>query len=137
MSREEIVQKVQEIFRDVFDDEELIISDKTKEYVAPQTLNKNVAVVNGNIIDIKDAGELSETDFKLREPGNLFGTQQHGLPPFKVANLLRDQEILEEARQAARETLDQDPGLSASDLRLVRQQMLKRYGAALELGDVG
>ena len=41
-----------------------IISDKTKEYVAPQTLNKNVAVVNGNIIDIKDAGELSETDFK-------------------------------------------------------------------------
>ncbi|MBR0191901.1 MAG: ATP-dependent DNA helicase RecG [Thermoguttaceae bacterium] len=84
-----------------------------------------------------DGFELSETDFKLRGPGNLFGTQQHGLPPFKVANLLRDQEILEEARQAARETLDQDPGLSASDLRLVRQQMLKRYGAALELGDVG
>ena len=84
-----------------------------------------------------DGFELSETDFKLRGPGNLFGTQQHGLPPFKVANLLRDQEILEEARQAAQETLDQDPGLSAADFRLVRQQMLKRYGAALELGDVG
>ena len=84
-----------------------------------------------------DGFELSETDFKLRGPGNLFGTQQHGLPPFKVANLLRDQEILEDARRAAKETLDKDPGLAAPDFRLLRQQMLKRYGSALELGDVG
>lgn len=41
-----------------------IISDKTKQYVAPETLNKNVSVVNGNIIDIKDSAELSEADFK-------------------------------------------------------------------------
>jgi len=84
-----------------------------------------------------DGFELSETDFKLRGPGNLFGTQQHGLPPLKVADLLRDQEILEETRRAAKEILEKDPGLADPNFRLIRQQMLKRYGAALELGDVG
>ena len=41
-----------------------IISDKTKEYVAPKTLNENVTVVNENVIDIKEAEKLSEADFK-------------------------------------------------------------------------
>jgi len=41
-----------------------IISDKTKEYVAPKTLNENVTVVNDNVIDIKEADKLSEADFK-------------------------------------------------------------------------
>ena len=41
-----------------------IISDKTKEYVAPKSLNENVTVVNENVIDIKDADKLSEADFK-------------------------------------------------------------------------
>ena len=41
-----------------------IISDKTKEFVAPKTLNENVTVVNENVIDIKEAGKLSEADFK-------------------------------------------------------------------------
>lgn len=84
-----------------------------------------------------DGFELSEVDFKLRGPGNLFGTQQHGLPPLLVADLLRDSAILEETRAVARETLLADPGLSASAFRLIRQQMLRRYGSVLELGDVG
>lgn len=84
-----------------------------------------------------DGFELSEVDFKLRGPGNLFGTQQHGLPPLLVADLLRDESVLEETRVAARETLTADPGLSDPSFRLIRQQMLRRYGAVLELGDVG
>jgi len=84
-----------------------------------------------------DGFELSETDFRLRGPGNLFGTQQHGLPPLRVADLLRDISILEETKLAARAILEKDPGLAASGFRRIRQQMLKRYGMALELGDVG
>ncbi len=84
-----------------------------------------------------DGFELSETDFELRGPGNLFGTQQHGLPPLLIADLLRDREILQETRVAAREILADDPGLSNPDFRRIRQQMLNKYGTALELGDVG
>ncbi len=84
-----------------------------------------------------DGFELSEMDFELRGPGNLFGAQQHGLPPLLIADLLRDREILQETRVAAREILADDPGLSNPDFRRIRQQMLKKYGSALELGDVG
>ncbi|MDO4630048.1 MAG: ATP-dependent DNA helicase RecG [Planctomycetia bacterium] len=84
-----------------------------------------------------DGFTLSETDFELRGPGNLFGTQQHGLPPLLIADLLRDREILQETRVAAREILAEDPGLANPDFRRIRQQMLKKYGTALELGDVG
>ena len=38
-----------------------------------------------------DGFELAETDFKLRGPGDIFGTKQHGLPPLRIADLLRDQ----------------------------------------------
>jgi ATP-dependent DNA helicase RecG len=38
-----------------------------------------------------DGFELAEMDFQLRGPGDLFGTQQHGLPPLRIADLRRDQ----------------------------------------------
>ncbi|MDO4575680.1 MAG: ATP-dependent DNA helicase RecG [Planctomycetia bacterium] len=84
-----------------------------------------------------DGFELAEIDFSLRGPGNLFGTAQHGLPPFRVADLLRDKAILEEARRDANAILSTDPGLANPDFRRIRRQMLKRYGQVLELGDVG
>ena len=87
--------------------------------------------------ETSDGFELSETDFRLRGPGDLFGTRQHGLPPLLIADLLRDAAILEETRIAAREIIGKDPGLSAPSLRILRRQMLKKYGAVLELGDVG
>ena len=79
--------------------------------------------------------ELAELDFELRGPGDLFGTRQHGLPPFRVANLVRDGEVLAEARDAAMKLFAADPGL-ASHAKL-RTQMLRRYGDALDLADVG
>jgi ATP-dependent DNA helicase RecG len=84
-----------------------------------------------------DGFELAELDFQLRGPGDLFGTQQHGLPPLRIADLRHDQVLLEEARSAARRLFDEDPGLRAADHVRLRRQMLARYGHALELGDVG
>lgn len=81
--------------------------------------------------------DLAEVDFSLRGPGNLFGTAQHGVPPFHLADMLRDREILEESRRVSAELLDNDPGLAQPEFRRIRHQMLKRYGKALELGDVG
>ncbi|MEE8452470.1 MAG: ATP-dependent DNA helicase RecG, partial [Thermoguttaceae bacterium] len=84
-----------------------------------------------------DGFELAQRDFELRGPGDLFGTRQHGLPPLRVANLIRDTKILEEARQDAQTMVRTDPGLSKPENARLRQMMLVRYGKALELGDVG
>ena len=84
-----------------------------------------------------DGFELAELDFKLRGPGDLFGTQQHGLPPLRIADLRRDHELLQEARREAQLLIAADPGLKHPDHAKLRRQMLVRYGRALELGDVG
>jgi ATP-dependent DNA helicase RecG len=84
-----------------------------------------------------DGFELAEIDFQLRGPGDLFGEQQHGLPPLRIADLRRDQEVLVEARRVAEQLFAADPGLSRTEYARLRRQMLVRYGDALELGDVG
>ncbi|MBS0210399.1 MAG: ATP-dependent DNA helicase RecG [Planctomycetes bacterium] len=89
------------------------------------------------LVNTTDGFALAEIDFKLRGPGDLLGTQQHGLPPLRIADLHEDGAILEEARQDAREMIAQDPGLAAPDHQRLRRQMLSRYGSVLELGDVG
>jgi len=84
-----------------------------------------------------DGFQLAEMDFELRGPGDLFGTQQHGLPPLRIADLRRDQAMLEEARREAQQLFAADPGLKLPDHARLRRQMLIRYGNALQLGDVG
>ncbi|MGH9521466.1 MAG: ATP-dependent DNA helicase RecG [Terriglobales bacterium] len=48
-----------------------------------------------------DGFEIAETDLQLRGPGEFFGTRQAGMPAFRVANLIRDRELLEAARREA------------------------------------
>jgi ATP-dependent DNA helicase RecG len=84
-----------------------------------------------------DGFELAEMDFQLRGPGDLFGTQQHGLPPLRIADLRRDQTILDEARREAKQLFAADPGLKNPEHARLRRQMLIRYGNALDLSDVG
>jgi ATP-dependent DNA helicase RecG len=84
-----------------------------------------------------DGFALAELDFEMRGPGDLFGTQQHGLPPFRVADLQRDRELLEEARREAQLLVAEDPELKHADHARLRKQMLTRYGQALDISDVG
>jgi ATP-dependent DNA helicase RecG len=81
--------------------------------------------------------KLAEVDFSLRGPGELFGTRQHGLPPFLIADLQRDAVVVEEARRDAQQMVDADPGLASPAHARLRRMMLVRYGKALDLGDVG
>jgi len=53
------------------------------------------------MVRTQDGFELAELDLKLRGPGEFFGTRQAGLPEFRVANLLRDRQLLELAKQEA------------------------------------
>ena len=75
-----------------------------------------------------DGFELAETDFRLRGPGDVFGTRQHGLPPLRIADLLRDQSLLEEARRDAHGLVTADPGLSSEANARLRRMMLRATG---------
>lgn len=73
-----------------------------------------------------DGFEIAEADLKLRGPGDLEGTQQSGLPfELKIANLGRDQLILQQARQAARDILDTDPMLEHPENHILTKQLTK------------
>jgi ATP-dependent DNA helicase RecG len=84
-----------------------------------------------------DGFQLAELDFQLRGPGDLFSARQHGLPPFRVADLTRDATVLEEARRDAQALVADRPALQAPDFARLRSLVTRRYGQVLELGDVG
>jgi ATP-dependent DNA helicase RecG len=88
-------------------------------------------------VSTNDGFALAELDFQLRGPGDLLGTRQHGLPPFRMADLVRDSAVVGEARQAARELIAADPALGLPEHARLRQLVISRYGHALDLGDVG
>src|SRR5258707_14005104 len=58
------------------------------------------------LVDTTDGFRIAEMDLKLRGPGEFLGTRQSGLPSLRVANILRDGEILEIARSAAHEFVE-------------------------------
>lgn len=57
------------------------------------------------ITQISDGFVLAEKDLLLRGPGQFFGTNQHGMPDLKIADIVRDTSILLEARSAAQQTI--------------------------------
>lgn len=84
-----------------------------------------------------DGFELAQLDFQMRGPGDLFGAQQHGLPPLRIADLNRDAEVLAQARSEAFQLIEQDPELAAPGYERLQRMVRIRYGEALDLGDVG
>ncbi|MBL4592750.1 MAG: ATP-dependent DNA helicase RecG, partial [Flavobacteriales bacterium] len=63
------------------------------------------------MVKTNDGFEISEVDLKLRGPGDLQGTQQSGLLNLNIADLVRDGQILQYARDIAVEVLKEDPNL--------------------------
>jgi ATP-dependent DNA helicase RecG len=55
--------------------------------------------------------EIAEADLRMRGPGDLLGTVQSGLPPLRLANLIKDEALLFRAKDIARKILDEDPEL--------------------------
>jgi ATP-dependent DNA helicase RecG len=82
------------------------------------------------LVDTNDGFLIAEMDLKLRGPGEFFGTKQSGLPSLRVANILRDKEILEAARREALDFVSHPP--SEEELRravaYIRDHWQRRYG---------
>lgn len=84
-----------------------------------------------------DGFEIARADLRLRGMGDLFGERQSGVPTFKVADPLRDEELSGLARQGADRLLADDPDLSRTDHKGLHDTLLRQYGRALELFRVG
>jgi ATP-dependent DNA helicase RecG len=84
-----------------------------------------------------DGFKIAEVDLELRGPGEMLGTRQAGLPDFRVANLIRDRTILDEARHAADEWLRSDPKLESPESRPLRMVLAHRWAGRLELAEIG
>ena len=82
------------------------------------------------LVRTQDGFEIAETDLALRGPGEFFSTRQSGLPAFRVADLLRDREILELARRHAVQFIEQPPSRdeAVALVNYVREHWWRRYG---------
>jgi ATP-dependent DNA helicase RecG len=81
-----------------------------------------------------DGFKIAEFDLEMRGPGEFMGTRQSGLTGFKLANLVRDLAILQQAREAAFEVLRKDPKLSLQDNKNLREELLREHGPAALAG---
>jgi ATP-dependent DNA helicase RecG len=86
----------------------------------------------GTLVRTNDGFVIAETDLRLRGPGDLLGTQQSGLPQLRIADLIEDAELLQQARAAAQRVLDADPGLAmarhAPIARTLRERKQVEWG---------
>ena len=88
-------------------------------------------------VKTRDGFEIAEADFKLRGPGQFFGTQQSGMPELKIADLMADTEVLAEARTRAIELVRGDPTLSKPEHTPLKQRIAQVLGVRLGLVDMG
>lgn len=87
--------------------------------------------------ETSDGFRIAEADLEIRGPGEFLGTRQAGLADFRIANLLRDGRVLEEARTDAFELAQRPEFLSAESYADLRQALLDRWGSRLELAGIG
>jgi ATP-dependent DNA helicase RecG len=87
------------------------------------------------MVNTTDGFELSELDLKLRGPGDLDGTQQSGVAfDLKIANIAKDGQILQYARDIAIEVLNDDPLLSSPDHLMLQAFLLKTKNRPVNWG---
>ena len=103
-----------------------------KQGVAPEE-NVRLSV----LASTDDGFRLAEQDLQMRGPGDLLGTKQIGLPPLRIADLVRDAQTLNFSRGLAQELIDRDPNLEMAEHALLKRQVTQRHGAVVTLGDVG
>lgn len=84
-----------------------------------------------------DGFRIAEADLEIRGPGDFLGTRQAGMPDFRVANILRDGSLLEKARQAAFDLLENDRELINPLHAPLHDELLRRWGKRLELAAIG
>src|SRR5690606_22772618 len=81
------------------------------------------------MVKTNDGFEIAEVELKLRGPGDIMGTQQSGVLNLKIANIVKDKDILRHARYCAQKILKEDPSLSHSKNKVLLEtyQQLSKF----------
>ena len=87
--------------------------------------------------ETNDGFRIAEEDLAIRGPGEFMGTRQAGLPDFRVANIIRDGRLLNDAKTDAFALVENDPGLERPEHLPLREAMLQRWGGRLDLAGTG
>ena len=83
--------------------------------------------------DTNDGFVISEKDLELRGSGDFFGTEQHGLPEFKIANLFQDIDILKKVQALAIKIMEKDPRLEEKDDIILRKLIEDKFNKRIEI----
>ena len=75
-----------------------------------------------------DGFKIAEKDLELRGTGDFFGTKQHGIPDFKIANLFEDMDILKLAQKVAIHVMEEDSKLEQEKNILLKQMVKEKLG---------
>jgi ATP-dependent DNA helicase RecG len=76
---------------------------------------------------------IAEKDLELRGSGEFFGTKQHGIPEFKIANLFTDMTILQLVQGLANKIIAEDPQLKLEKNKELKIMVDKKFGDRLEI----
>ncbi|MCA9006487.1 MAG: ATP-dependent DNA helicase RecG, partial [Planctomycetaceae bacterium] len=83
-----------------------------------------------------DGFEIAEADFQARGPGDIFGTRQHGELPLRVADLKRDEAILQETHEVALRLVERGE-FDQPRFGPLKNRVLDRFGQLMDLGQSG
>lgn len=83
--------------------------------------------------ETNDGFIISEKDLELRGSGDFFGTMQHGLPEFKIANLFEDIEMLKTVQVVAYKILEADPKLEKEENKLLKELIKDKFRNRIEI----
>jgi len=101
----------------------LMVSSKTTE---------NARERLSAIASTQDGFEIAEFDLKLRGPGEFLGERQHGLPTFKIADIVSDAKLLKTAQKYAFDIVSKKYKLKPSELKLLSAEVLNKYSDMFE-----
>ena len=83
--------------------------------------------------DTNNGFVIAEKDLELRGSGEFFGTRQHGIPEFKIANLFEDMPILQTVQALAIRIIDEDPELEQEKNAPLKKIVDKKFGDRIEI----
>ncbi|MDO4869783.1 MAG: ATP-dependent DNA helicase RecG [Bacillota bacterium] len=96
--------------------------------------DSELARKRGSIMEQSSDGFfIAEEDLKLRGPGEIFGTRQHGLPDLKIADMARHMDVLAKARDEALAILEEDPELALPENSALRRRVTGLFGEDMTL----
>jgi ATP-dependent DNA helicase RecG len=107
------------------------------EYLSAEQIERYKSIIRLNAMLKYNSGfDLAEVDFKLRGPGDIFGTKQSGLPELKYSNIVEDANILVDAKENAFKIIGEDPLLSKEQNAIIKKTLRENFSHHIHLSNI-